>query len=211
MTEGKEYKVVVMGAGGVGKSSITLQLVQNIFTEKYDPTIEDSYRKSLYEPSNPTTPYQLEILDTAGSEQFASMRDLYIRNGDGFLLVYSQVQPGTLKDVQAIYAQILRIKGNEAKAPVVLVGNKQDLVQPANGASGAGAVEQGKVMANKWNCPFVETSARDKRSVEKAFLALIQEIERKEQKRSSMNSQSQSQANQAANQQNKKKKKCSLI
>lgn len=210
MGEGKEYKVVVMGSGGVGKSSITLQLVQNIFTEKYDPTIEDSYRKSLYEPSNPTTPYQLEILDTAGSEQFISMRDLYIRNGDGFLLVYSQINPSTLKDLQSIYAQILRIKGSEAKAPVVLVGNKQDLVEP-----GTSSLESARTMANKWGCPLVETSAKDKKSVEKAFLALIQEIEKKEQqKRASLISANQATNNTssgAAEQKNKKKKKCLMM
>ena len=43
----KEYKIVVLGSGGVGKSALTVQFVQNIFVEKYDPTIEDSYRKQV--------------------------------------------------------------------------------------------------------------------------------------------------------------------
>uniref|UniRef100_A0A8R1I9Q0 Small monomeric GTPase n=1 Tax=Caenorhabditis japonica TaxID=281687 RepID=A0A8R1I9Q0_CAEJA len=40
-----EYKLVVVGDGGVGKSALTIQLIQNHFVEEYDPTIEDSYRK----------------------------------------------------------------------------------------------------------------------------------------------------------------------
>ena len=44
---GKEYKMVIQGAGGVGKSSICVQFVGGHFVEDYDPTIEDSYRKQV--------------------------------------------------------------------------------------------------------------------------------------------------------------------
>lgn len=84
----REYKVVVLGSGGVGKSALTVQFVTGTFIEKYDPTIEDFYRKEIEVDSSPSV---LEILDTAGTEQFASMRDLYIKNGQGFILVYSLV------------------------------------------------------------------------------------------------------------------------
>ena len=43
-----EYKLVVLGTGGVGKSALTVQFVQNIFVERYDPTIEDSYREQVF-------------------------------------------------------------------------------------------------------------------------------------------------------------------
>ena len=43
----KDYKLVVVGAGGVGKSALTIQLIQNQFMEDHDPTIEDSYRKQV--------------------------------------------------------------------------------------------------------------------------------------------------------------------
>ena len=41
----REYKLVVVGGGGVGKSALTIQFIQSHFVEEYDPTIEDSYRK----------------------------------------------------------------------------------------------------------------------------------------------------------------------
>ncbi len=41
----REYKLVVLGSGGVGKSALTVQFVQGIFVGKDDPTIEDCYRK----------------------------------------------------------------------------------------------------------------------------------------------------------------------
>ena len=82
----REFKVVVLGSGGVGKSALTVQFVSGLFMEKYDPTIEDFYRKEIEVDH---TPCVLEILDTAGTEQFASMRDLYIKNGQGFIVAYS--------------------------------------------------------------------------------------------------------------------------
>jgi len=43
----REFKVVVLGSGGVGKSALTVQFVSGCFIEKYDPTIEDFYRKEI--------------------------------------------------------------------------------------------------------------------------------------------------------------------
>uniref|UniRef100_A0A2K5E7V0 RAP1A, member of RAS onco family n=1 Tax=Aotus nancymaae TaxID=37293 RepID=A0A2K5E7V0_AOTNA len=60
----REYKLVVLGSGGVGKSALTVQFVQGIFVEKYDPTIEDSYRKQVEVDCQQC---MLEILDTAGT------------------------------------------------------------------------------------------------------------------------------------------------
>lgn len=60
----KEYKIVVLGSGGVGKSALTVQFVQGIFVEKYDPTIEDSYRKQVEIDGQQC---MMEILDTAGT------------------------------------------------------------------------------------------------------------------------------------------------
>uniref|UniRef100_A0AAY4AND8 Uncharacterized protein n=1 Tax=Denticeps clupeoides TaxID=299321 RepID=A0AAY4AND8_9TELE len=56
----REYKVVVLGSGGVGKSALTVQFVTGSFIEKYDPTIEDFYRKEIEVDSSPSV---LEILD----------------------------------------------------------------------------------------------------------------------------------------------------
>ena len=92
--QNREYKVVMLGSGGVGKSALTVKFVTGQFAERYDPTVEgkkyfeeedfhffsDFYRKEIEVNREPAT---LEILDTAGTEQFASMRDLYIRNGQG--------------------------------------------------------------------------------------------------------------------------------
>uniref|UniRef100_A0A669EJ77 RAP1A, member of RAS oncogene family a n=1 Tax=Oreochromis niloticus TaxID=8128 RepID=A0A669EJ77_ORENI len=119
----REYKLVVLGSGGVGKSALTVQFVQGIFVEKYDPTIEDSYRKQVEVDGQQC---MLEILDTAGTEQFTAMRDLYMKNGQGFALVYSITAQSTFNDLQDLREQILRVKDTE-DVPMILVGNKCDL------------------------------------------------------------------------------------
>lgn len=167
----KDYKIVVLGSGGVGKSALTVQFVQNIFVEKYDPTIEDSYRKQVEVDG---TQCMLEILDTAGTEQFTAMRDLYMKNGQGFALVYSITSQSTLQDLQEIREQILRVKDTD-DVPLILVGNKCDL-------EGERAVsrEQGAGLARSWgNTSFMETSAKSKINVNEMFCDLVRQINRR--------------------------------
>ena len=103
----REYKLVVLGSGGVGKSALTVQFVQSIFVEKYDPTIEDSYRKQVEIDGQQC---MLEILDTAGTEQFTAMRDMYMKKGEGFALVYSITSQATFADLNELREQITRVK-----------------------------------------------------------------------------------------------------
>jgi len=165
-----DYKIVVLGSGGVGKSALTVQFVQGIFVEKYDPTIEDSYRKPV-EVDNQQ--YMLEILDTAGKEQFTAMRDLYMKNGQGFVLVYSIIAQSTFNDLPDLREQILRVKDCDS-VPMVLVGNKCDLQDQR-----VITQEQGEALARKFNnCTFLESSAKTKVNYHQIFHDLIRQINR---------------------------------
>ena len=73
----------------------------------YDPTIQDHYRRILKINDSKII---LEILDTAGTENFASFRDLDIQKGNGFLLVYSIISHSTFNDLFDIGEQIYRAK-----------------------------------------------------------------------------------------------------
>jgi small GTP-binding protein len=85
----REYKIVVLGSGGVGKSALTVQFVQGIFVEKYDPTIEDSYRKQVEVDGQQC---MLEILDTAGTVCAYSV--LFYNNAQNLNIAYCF--PGTI-------------------------------------------------------------------------------------------------------------------
>lgn len=163
----REYKVVVLGSGGVGKSALTIQFVSNRWIERYDPTIEDFYRKEIEVDGSPCV---LEILDTAGTEQFASMRDLYIKNGQGFVVVYSITCHQTFQDIKNMKEQIIRVKGTD-RVPIVLVGNKVDL-EHLREVSKA----EGIAIAQQWNTPFLESSAKHCPSVDAIFSEVVREM-----------------------------------
>ena len=164
----QKYNIAVLGSGGVGKSALTVQFVQGQFIDKYDPTVEDSYTKQIEVDGEQ---YMLEIMDTAGSEILTAMRDLYMKMGQGFLIVFSIVQESTFKDIPDIIDQIFRIKDSD-QVPLVLVGNKVDLEEDRQVATDAGQKRAKKYK----NCEYIETSAKLQINVKEAFEVLVRKI-----------------------------------
>ncbi|MCJ8732256.1 hypothetical protein PDJAM_G00209240 [Pangasius djambal] len=162
------YKLVVVGDGGVGKSALTIQFFQKIFVPDYDPTIEDSYLKHTEIDGQWAI---LDVLDTAGQEEFSAMREQYMRTGDGFLIVFSVTDKASFEHVDRFHQLILRVKDRES-FPMILVANKVDLVHLRKVTN-----EQGCEMAAKHNITYIETSAKDPpMNVDKAFHELVRVI-----------------------------------
>jgi len=164
-----EYKIVVLGGGGVGKSALTIRLVTDNFLDEYDPTIEDSYRKQV---SIDDKPALLDILDTAGQEEFSSMQDQWMREGKGFLLVYNITSKPTFEEIEMLREKIVRAKDTD-KVPIVIAGNKCDLAQNRQVP-----IKEGQALAQKWGdyCAFFETSAKDKINNEEVFFEVVRKI-----------------------------------
>jgi len=162
-----EYKLVIVGGGGVGKSALTIQLIQNHFIDEYDPTIEDSYRKQI---SVDQETCMLDILDTAGQEEYSAMRDQYMRTGQGFLCVYNITSHSTFEEVTKLREQILRVKDMD-RVPIVLVGNKCDLETNRQVTKC-----EGQELAQRFDVPFFEASAKTRFNVENCFFQLVREI-----------------------------------
>ncbi|KAI7868126.1 small G-protein Ras2 [Spinellus fusiger] len=159
------YKVVVLGDGGVGKTALTIQLCLNHFI--YDPTIEDSYRKQVVIDDHPCV---LEVLDTAGQEEYTALRDNWIVEGEGFLLVYSITARSTFDRIERFRHQIIRVKDID-NVPLVLVGNKCDEVIHRKVYR-----EEGVLLAKQWGCGFFETSAKTYVNVERSFYSVVKSI-----------------------------------
>ncbi|RKP06782.1 ras protein [Thamnocephalis sphaerospora] len=163
----REYKLVVVGGGGVGKSALTIQFIQSHFVDEYDPTIEDSYRKQCVIDDEVAL---LDVLDTAGQEEYSAMREQYMRSGEGFLLVYSITARNSYEEITTFHQQILRVKDKD-HFPMIVVGNKCDLE-----AERQVSTQEGREIAKQWRCRFIETSAKQKINVDEAFYFLVREI-----------------------------------
>ncbi|XP_069736259.1 GTP-binding protein Di-Ras2 [Phaenicophaeus curvirostris] len=163
--QSNDYRVVVFGAGGVGKSSLVLRFVKGTFRESYIPTIEDTYRQVISCDKSICT---LQITDTTGSHQFPAMQRLSISKGHAFILVYSITSRQSLEELKPIYDQICQIKGDIESIPIMLVGNKNDENQNREVES-----SEGEAMAKKWKCAFMETSAKMNHNVKELFQELL--------------------------------------
>ena len=161
-----------------------------MWIESYDPTIEDSYRKVLNVDGKQvvlemyvlnriiSTKLIYSSLDTAGTEQFTAMRELYMKQGQGFLLVFSITNMNSFYELNELREQIIRIKEDD-DIPLVVVGNKSDMEDDR-------AVPRARAfsLAQSWGQkPYFETSARRRTNVDEVFLNLCRQILQKDKMR----------------------------
>ncbi|EDR01675.1 uncharacterized protein LACBIDRAFT_254501 [Laccaria bicolor S238N-H82] len=160
------WRVAVLGDGGVGKTALAVQFTLNSFVETYDPTIEDAYRKQLVVDNRMCF---VEVIDTAGQEEYATLRDQWVREGQGFILVYSVTSRSTFNRLEVFRQSMCRVKrGN----PVfILVGNKCDKTSEREVSK-----EEGAAMARRFGCEFLETSAKTAQNVERLFMNLVRAL-----------------------------------
>ena len=186
------HKVIMVGSGGVGKSAITLQFMYDEFVEDYEPTKADSYRKKVVLDGKEVS---VDILDTAGQEDYAAIRDNYFRTGEGFMCVFSLTDADSFTALEELKDQIFRVK-SMVKIPLILVANKVDLDSQRKVSE---TTLQDK--AKQWGVPYIETSAKTKLNVDKAFYELLREIKRWKESQNGTKKPSTG----------RKKKKCTIL
>jgi small GTP-binding protein len=154
------YKVVVLGSGGVGKSAITLQFVQGRFLAVYDPTIEDSYKKQVTVKGTEVT---LDILDTAGQDDFTMFQTTWIRGGHGFLVVFAVDSTDSFSAVESLVEKI-RTTTDRDDLPINVCGNKCDLPNRAV------TKESAESTCQELNVQYFETCAKTNMNITEVFM-----------------------------------------
>lgn len=165
----KQRKIAVMGYRSVGKSSLSIQFIEGQFVDSYDPTIENTFTKTVRVNSQD---YEIRLMDTAGLDEYSLFPSQYSIDVHGYVLVYSITSLKSFDVVKSIYDKLLDITG-KLQVPVVLVGNKTDLHLERQVS-----LSDGKKLAEEWNAIFLETSAKENLSVSDVFHLLLTEIEK---------------------------------
>ncbi|KAI1157638.1 small GTPase superfamily, partial [Nemania serpens] len=130
----KGYRIVVLGDGGVGKTSLTMGLCGHEFSQTYDPTIEDSFKAEI---EIDHIQYPLHVLDTAGQEEYVNLLDGWISQGDGIVLVYDVTAQASFASLECLIEQVMQVKwdledsaaSRPSRLTIMIVGNKIDMVE----------------------------------------------------------------------------------
>jgi len=171
MGKKSNYKIAVLGEGGVGKSAITCRYVFKKFIREYTSTIEDFYTKrSLIDNEM----VELDILDTAGMEEFRVVRDAMIKDREGFLMIFDVTQGESFERIEYFYNLIKMYHITADSVPCVLVGNKIDKEKER-----VVRREQAEKLAAQYKSPYIECSALSGENIEEAFAKLVQELRKK--------------------------------
>jgi len=166
----KQRKIAIVGSRSVGKSSLTVRFVDGHFVESYYPTIENTFSKVIKYKGQE---YATEIIDTAGQDEYSILNSKHFIGIHGYMLVYSVASTQSFEMVQVIRDKILNHLGTEW-VPIVVVGNKSDLRPEQRQVT----AEDGKKLADNFQCAFTEASARYDENVVKAFELMIGQIEK---------------------------------
>ena len=166
--EETRHRIVLLGAGNVGKSAILSRFLSGSYPETYRPTVEDLHCRD-YNIGGVVV--KVDILDTAGDRSFPAMRRLSITNGHGFILVFAMNCHNSFEEIKQLWEEIKELRTNYQELPVVLVGNKTDLSgrQVTLNDVRDWAGPEGKLPV------YVETSAKENSGIVSVFHKLLEQ------------------------------------
>jgi GTPase KRas protein len=161
-----KLKLAVIGKSLVGKSAMTNVFIRSKFLEEYDTTIEDKYTVEKYILDKLCV---IDILDTAGQDDYTSLLDTWINSSDGFILVFSITDRESFDNLKLKYERIKMIKGDDFR--VILAGNKSDMSENRVVSN-----EEAMKVAISWGSDYVECSAKNMLNVDKAFVKVSEQL-----------------------------------
>lgn len=155
------FKIIVIGDSGVGKSSLTVRLSEDVFYKDYASTIAIDFR--MHQMTFMEKKVRLQIWDTAGQERFQSVATAFYRGANGVLLCFDMTHRPSF---QHLDQWMERVRQQALPGiPCLLVGCKLDDARTNRQVSR----EEAMAWAQKHGMTYVETSAKEKENVQQAF------------------------------------------
>lgn len=152
-----KFKITLFGPGGVGKTSLIIRFVKKSFNDSLKKTIGTNFLIKDVEVDDELI--RLLIWDIGGQSAFSTMRDIYFKGSNAALGVYDVTSQDSLLKIPGWVSSIKKSVGN---IPMVLIGNKIDLERKV-------PLEEAQDLAERLNCSYLETSAKEGINVEDAF------------------------------------------
>ncbi|XP_033223152.1 ras-related protein Rab-21 [Belonocnema kinseyi] len=165
-----DFKVVLLGEGCVGKTSVALRYVEDKFNDKHIstvPTIQASYLKKKLNISGKRV--NLAIWDTAGQEKFHSLGPIYYRMSNGAILVYDITDKASFQKVKNWVKELKKMLGSDIC--LAIAGNKVDLEKERNVS-----IEEAEEYANQVGASHFSTSAKLNQNIEEMFFDLTKRM-----------------------------------
>ncbi len=170
------FKVVLLGEGAVGKTSLRRRYLGEGFKEGYSMTIgsDFSVKRLIIDGEE----YVAQIWDLAGQQRFEAVRSTYYRGSSGCLLVFDVTNVLSFEMLPKWLEELLRNNDNKI-VPLILIGNKSDLRDQVPNCVPRELAEEYARTLTEWSgfeVPYIETSAKTGENVDEAFMVLFKNI-----------------------------------
>ncbi|XP_052665999.1 GTPase RhebL1 isoform X3 [Harpia harpyja] len=147
-------KVLILGYRAVGKTSLAHQFVEGKFVECYEPTVESTYNKMVVVGKDE---FQLQLVDTAGQDEYTILPHSFIIGIHGYVLVYSVTSLQSFQVVKTLHNKLYESWGKTRREV---------------------KTDEGKKLAESWGAIFLESSAKESQVTQGIFMKIIEEIDR---------------------------------
>lgn len=155
------YKILILGSAGVGKSQLTGRLVDDRFQTDYLPTMGADFKNKTLNGQ------KLQIWELGGQKRFGQLMKSFVKDAHGYVIIYDVTDIKTFLDLEIYFDGI---RSYEETAPILLIGNKNDLESRMVDEIDA------RIYAREKQCDYLETSVKNTKEIDQIFSRLIEMI-----------------------------------
>lgn len=168
-----QFKIILIGESGVGKTSLINRYCKDEFSDEFDPTVGINYQNHTVEIDGRKV--RLNIWDTAGQEKFKTLTRQFYRKVDGAILCYSITDKNTLERLEDYWIKELE-DNTDTTCHKMIVGTMLDIRKEQGEQESFVSTEEGSNLAQRHGTMFIEASSKSSEGVENAFEELIRRI-----------------------------------